>query len=123
MGILDNAKQQLTNAVKGTKFSQLGLVVRDDQVYNTGGRLLGPLSGAQAELTDTEKRHRAGAATAVAATVTLGAGALLAFSTKKFAYAIVTFPDGSYTETKVKGKSDIHDAQREVIKFNALARA
>jgi hypothetical protein len=115
----------ISDALKGamaprTVFKQLGVTVREGQVYE-GRKELGPLAGAQAELTDTVKKHRVGKAAVVGA-MSLGAGAVIGLSRKKEAFAYVTFADGSFVERKIKGKGDIQDAQREVVRFNAMTR-
>jgi hypothetical protein len=58
----------------------------------------------------------------VVGVLSVGVGAALGLSTKKSAFADVTFAVGNYVERKITGKSDIQKAQREIAKFNAMAR-
>jgi hypothetical protein len=108
------------NAARTERFPSLGVTVLDGEVYE-GRRLAGPLAGARAELTDTVKKHRVGQAAVVGA-LSFGAGVALGLTSKKSAFAYVTFADGNYVERKITGKNDIQKAQREIAKFNALAR-
>jgi hypothetical protein len=109
-------------------FLTLGVKIIGDQVYRTGmsGGLLGPLAGAQAEISDpTRHRRVAGslATTAVMAPV-LGPLPLLGLASKKSkAIAFVVFPDGTVHERKLDGNLAIRAATSEVVRFNALARA
>jgi hypothetical protein len=121
LGAASNAMSNAVNNARNTeKFDSLGVTVRDGQVYE-GRRVAGTLAGAQAELTDTVKKHRVGSA-AVLGVATLGVGAVVGLSRRKEAFAYATFADGNYIERKIKGKDDIQKAQRDVVKFNALAR-
>ncbi len=84
-------------------------------------RHLGPLKGAYAEVTAGTRHHRVGAAVMTAPL--LGAGLLIGLTKKSKAAAFVVFPDGTVHERKLKGASAINIAQRDVVKFNAMAAA
>lgn len=106
-------------------FPTLDVRVVGDRVLRFGGFRevrLGPLVGAHAELTDGTRPHRMAAGAALA-TVSLGAGALVALTRKHKASAFVVFADGAVHERKLTGKSMIGSAQSEVVRFNALADA
>lgn len=106
------------------KLAGLGVQVVGGGVWaaGRGGRFLGPLAGSRAELTDGTRPHRIGAAVALAP-FTLGGSALIALTRKNKASAFVVFTDGSVHERKLDGKSAIGGAQRDAVKFNALAGA
>jgi hypothetical protein len=109
-------------------FPTMGIKIVDGQVSTFGfsSRSLGPLAGAEAEISDPTRHHRVGGA--VTATVltapVLGPLALVgALSKKSKAFVFVAFPDGTLHERNLDGKTAIRAAQREVAQFNALARA
>lgn len=111
--------------LKQHKFPTLDVRVAGDSVYQYGGwgeTRLGSLAGAHAELTDGTRPHRVAAGAALA-TVSLGAGALVALTRKHKASAFVVFAEGTVHERKLTGKSMISGAQSEVVRFNALAGA
>lgn len=106
-------------------FLGLGARVKGDGVFTISfgeGRRLGDLAGAHAELTDGTRPHRVGAAVALGA-VSFGAGLLVGLTRKHKASAFVVFADGSVHEKKLDGKSAIGGAQRDAVRFNALAAA
>jgi hypothetical protein len=119
-------KAWLEHSSARTNLRGLGICVIDDQVSTLPGmmksRQLGPLKGAHAEVTTGTRHHRIGAA-AVAAPVSLGAGLLIGLTKKSRASAFVVFADGSVHEQKLKGANMINSAQRDVVRFNALAAA
>ena len=110
-------------------FPGLGVCVRDGTVYTgtfTGGNLLGELKGAQAEIADATKAQmiRAGLTSGVALGTLIGPVALLpGVFRKSKAVAFVVFTDGIVREHKLDGNMAIRAAQRDVVKFNALAAA
>ncbi|HEY2238862.1 MAG TPA: hypothetical protein VGI21_08730 [Streptosporangiaceae bacterium] len=120
----EDAKTAGRDGGKATKLPGLGVRVRGGQVYRNemGGRLLGSLAGAHAELTDGTRPHRVGAAL-VAAPLSLGAGLLLGLTRKSKASAFVVFADGTVHEHKLSGKTAIGQAQGDAVKLNALAAA
>lgn len=112
-------------------FMTLGVAIEGGQVrklnaFGVKGAVLGPLAGAQAEISDPTRHRRVGgplAATAVTAPI-LGPLALLGMASKKSkSLAFVVFPDGTVHEKKLDGNMAIRAATREVVQFNALARA
>ena len=109
-------------------FPTMGLKIVDGQISTFGllSRPLGPLAGAEAEISDPTRHHRVGGA--VSATIltagVLGPLAMAGALTKKSkAFVFVAFTDGTLHEKKLDGKMAIRNAQREVAQFNALARA
>jgi hypothetical protein len=119
-------KAWLNRVSARTDLRGLGVRIEDDQVSTLPGlvksRRLGPLKGAHAEVTAGTRRHRIGAA-AVAAPLSLGAGLLIGLTKKSKATAFVVFADGTVHERKLDGASMISSAQRDVVRFNALAAA
>jgi hypothetical protein len=117
-------KSWLSRLSARTDLRGLGVRVEDDQVSTLPGlvksRLLGPLKGAHAEVTAGTRHHRIGAAV-VAAPLSLGAGLLLGLTKKSKANAFVVFADGTVHERKLDGASMISSAQRDAVRFNALA--
>lgn len=117
-------KSWLARVSARTDLRGLGVRIEDDQVSTLPGLLksrhLGPLKGAHAEVTAGTRHHRVGAA-AVAAPLSLGVGLLIGLTKKSKAAAFVLFEDGTVHERKLDGASMISRAQREVVKFNALA--
>jgi len=110
---------------KAVRFSCLGVLVRDGQVLRDGSfrpRRIGALAGARAEITDGTRPHRIGTALA-AAPLSLGAGLLIGLTRAAKASAFVVFADGAVHELKLSGTGKIQRAQRDVVKFNALAAA
>lgn len=101
-------------------FPALGVQVRGDIVerYVPGSgyrpRVLGPLAGAQAQLTDGHQAWSPGRA------VFLPIG-MAGLATKTRATAFVIFPDGSYHEEALNGNKAVGTAQSEALKFNLLA--
>jgi Short C-terminal domain len=101
-------------------FPALGVQVRGDIVerYVPGSgyrpRVLGPLAGAQAQLTDGHQAWSPGRA------VFLPIG-MAGLATKTRATAFVIFPDGSYHEEALNGNKAVGAAQSEALKFNLLA--
>jgi hypothetical protein len=109
-------------------FTTMGIKIVDSHVSTFGlaSRPLGPLAGAQAEISDpTRHRRVAGAVSATMLTApVLGPLAMVgALSKKSKAFVFVAFTDGTLHEKKLDGNMAIRAAQREVAQFNALARA
>lgn len=99
-------------------FPALGVQVRGEAVEShLAGyrpRALGPLAGAQAQLTDGHQSWSPGRA------IFLPIG-LAGLATKTRATAFVIFPDGSYHERALDGNKAVGAAQSEALKFNLLA--
>jgi hypothetical protein len=119
-------KSWLARIAARTDLRGLGVRIEDGQVSTLPGlmksRHLGPLKGAHAEVTAGTRHHRIGAA-AVAAPLSLGAGLIIGLTKKSKATAFVVFAEGSVQERKLDGASMISTAQRDAVRFNALAAA
>jgi hypothetical protein len=119
-------KSWLNRVAARTDLRGLGVRVEGGRVSSLPGLLksrdLGPLQGARAEVTAGTRHHRVGAAVATAP-LSLGAGLLLGLTKKSKATAFVVFPDGAVHERKLDGGSAIQSAQRDAVKFNAMAGA
>jgi len=97
-----------------------------EEVYSIGthapsaktntSRLLGPLAGAEALVTDGSQAWSPGRAMLMPV-------ALTALATKTVAHAAVVFADGSVHTAELNGNSMVRNAQVEVVQFNALAGA
>ncbi len=102
------------------KFPTLGIRVYDNEVSLVSGRVLGTLTGAQAQLGEPSRHHRV-AGPLVAAPV-LGPLALVGMASKKSkSQAYVVFPNGTVHTAKLDGKYSIRAAEREIVEFDALA--
>jgi hypothetical protein len=88
-----------------------GIVVDGDRV-KSGGRVLGPLAGSEAVVTDGTSRHT------LTRVVTV-AGAL---TKKSKASMVVAVPGGEIKETQLNGAAQIRAAQSWAVRFNAMAR-
>ncbi len=88
-------------------------VVIDGQQVKSQGKILGPLAGSAAQVTDGTSRH-------TLTRVMTVAGALTKKST---AYVVISFPDGLVHTRKLDGASAIRQGQVWAVKFNALAAA
>ena len=111
-----------------TKFKLLGVQVLagDSNVYTIGlhdaatktnsSRLLGPLAGAEAMVTDGSQAWSPGRA------MFLPIG-LTGLATKTKADAAVMFPDGTVHTVPLDGNYAVREAQKQVVQFNALAGA
>ena len=109
-------------------FKLLGVQILggDDEVYTIGldnpaaktstSRLLGPLAGAQAMVTDGSQAWSPGRA------MFMPIG-LAGLATKTKADAAVVFPDGTVHTTPLDGNHAVREAQKQVVQFNALAGA
>ncbi len=110
-------------------FPGVGVSVRDGMIYKgvlTEGHFLGELAGAQAEITDVTKAQmiRAGLASGATLGVLMGPVALLpGVFRKSKAVAFVVLASGIVHERKLDGNMAIRSAQRDAVKFNALATA
>ncbi|MDQ2873684.1 MAG: hypothetical protein M3Y33_02210 [Actinomycetota bacterium] len=117
----------LTRLATEPIFVQLGVRVRDGQVYRYpayGRPVLGALEGARAEMTDATKAQmiRAGLISGAALGALIGPAALLpGVFRKNKAVAFVVFANGTVHERKLDGTTAIRGAQRDAVKFNALA--
>jgi hypothetical protein len=118
-----------TRLVTEPIFPGLGVHVRDGQVYRYpahGRPALGALEGARAEITDATKAQmiRAGLMSGVALGALIGPVALLpGVFRKSKAVALTVFSNGTVNERKLDGTTAIRTAQRDAVKFNALAGA
>jgi hypothetical protein len=109
-------------------FQWLGVqvLVGDGTVYTIGShdaalrtnasRLLGPLAGAQAMVTDGSQAWSPGRA------MFLPIG-LAGLATKTKADAAVVFPDGTVHMSPLDGNFAVREAQKQVVRFNAMAGA
>ncbi len=88
------------------------VVVDGDQV-KSGGRVIGPLAGARAEITDPTSRH----------TITRIVTVAGAMTKKTKAVVVVTCANGAYRQSVVDGAASVRRAQAWVIRFNAIAAA
>lgn len=89
-----------------------GVVVDGDEV-KSGGKVLGPLAGAHAEVTGISSRHT------LTRVVTV-AGAL---TKRTKATVIVVCPSGGVHEWHLNGAAEVRRAEAWCIRFNALAAA
>jgi hypothetical protein len=85
------------------------------------GRRIGALAGAHAELTAGTQRHRVTAGALAGALVMPLVGLAAGLTRKGSAISFVVFADGSTFESPVKGLQAIQEAQRDAVRFNALA--
>jgi hypothetical protein len=120
--------EAFASAGGATVFQQLGVQVLagNDEVYTIGlhnaaaktntSRLLGPLAGSQAMVTDGSQAWSPGRA------MFLPVG-LTGLATKTKADAAVVFPDGTVHTTPLDGNYAVREAQKQVVQFNALAGA
>jgi hypothetical protein len=111
-----------------TTFRALGVQVLagDDNVYTIGNhdawaktndsRLLGPLAGAEAKVTDGTSSFSVGKAMIMPV-------ATAALARKETADALVIFPDGSMHTTPLDGSRAVRDARKQCVEFNVLAGA
>jgi hypothetical protein len=112
----------------GHTFLTLGVQVdvSEGKVYTTGSdnagtktnpsRLLGPLAGSQAMVTDGAQAWSPGRA------MFLPIG-LTGLATKTTADAAVVFPDGTVFTTALNSNAAVREAQKQAVQFNALAGA
>ncbi len=117
-------------AAKGvpTVFRALGVQVlaAEGSVYTIGynvaaqkintSRLLGPLAGAQAVVTDGAQAWSPGRA------MFLPVG-LAGLATKTQADAVIVFADGTFHSVALDGNNVVREAQKQAVQFNALAGA
>jgi hypothetical protein len=118
--------EAFANAGSATVFQRLGVQVLlgDGKVYTIGShnpetktnisRLLGPLAGAEAMVTDGSQTWSPGRAMFLPI-------ALTGLATKTMADAVVVFPDGSVHTASLDGNLAVREAQKQVVQFNALA--
>jgi len=114
------------------RFLTLGLTALNGQVYRATivtpreGQLaapVGPLAGAQAQVTDPTRRHRIGKSMGMAVSG-LGPLALAGMATKDTrAQVIVAFPNGTVISRQLTSRNEISRAQVDVARFNAIAAA
>jgi len=117
--------EMFAKAGDATVFRWLGMqVAGDDNVYTVGShnpaaktnssRLLGPLAGTQAMVTDGSQAWSPGRA------MFLPIG-LTGLATKTKADAAVVFADGTVHTVPLDGNLAVREAQKQVVQFNALA--
>ncbi len=120
-------KSWLNRISARTDLRGLGVRIEDGQVSTLPGlmksRQLGPLKGAHAEVTAGTRRHRIGAGAVAGVALVPVAGLLIGLTKKSKATAFVVFTDGTVHERKLDGANMISSAQRDVVRFNALAAA
>jgi hypothetical protein len=78
-------------------------------------RLLGPLAGAEAVVTNGTQAFSLGRAALMPLE-------LAPLARKTMADAIIVFPDGTTYDHALNGNQAVRAAQREAVQFNALAR-
>jgi hypothetical protein len=88
-------------------------VVVDGNEVKASGRILGPLAGAHAEVTDPTSRHTLTRVVTVAGE----------FTKKTKATMMIVYPDGTCWQRTLDGAAAVRQAQAWVIQFNALAAA
>ena len=89
---------------------------RDDVAKTDSARLLGPLPGAEAVVTDGSQAWSPGRA------MFLPVG-LAGLATKTMAHAAVIFADGTVHAQTLDGNSAVRQAQLDAVRFNALVSA
>lgn len=90
--------------------------VHDGVAEANSSRVLGPLAGAEAVVTDGSQARRPGRA------MFLPVG-LTGLATKTVAHAAIIFPDGTTHASPLDGNAAVRDAQLQAVQFNALASA
>ena len=110
------------------KFGALGVqvVAGDDDVYTIGyhdshdriddSRVLGPLAGAVASVTESTSAFSPCKALLMPAPAA-------ALARKEIADAMVTFTDGTVHTRSLDGSNAVRQARKQAVQFNALARA
>jgi hypothetical protein len=118
--------EQFVAAGRVTIFRELGVQVLSggDQVYTIGthdpytkindSRLLGPLAGAQATVTDATTAFSMGKAVLMPV-------ATAALARKETADALISFPDGTVHTAGLDGSRAVREARKQCIEFNNLA--
>ena len=122
------AYQAFASSVGATVFRAFGVQVLEGEgnVYTIGyhseatktntSRLLGPLAGAQAIVTDGSQAWSPGRAMFLPIS-------LAGLATKTKADAAVVFPDGTVHTAPLDGNAAVREAQKQAVQFNALAGA
>ncbi len=121
------AYEAFAAAGDATVFRALGVqVMAEGSVYTIGyniaaqkintSRLLGPLPGAQAVVTDGAQAWSPGRA------MFLPVG-LAGLATKTKADAVIVFADGTFHSVALDGNNVVREAQKQAVQFNALAGA
>jgi len=114
------------------QFHSFGLAALGGQVYRSTylppregqlGNPVGPLAGAEAQVTDPTRRHRVGKSLGMAVSG-LGPLALAGMATKDTrAQVIVAFGNGHAVSRQLTSRSEISGAQVDAARFNAIAAA
>ena len=124
---ITDARQHERLDTKGIAFYGLGVRVRAGEVFpypTLSLPAIGPAEGARAEITDPTKAQmvRAGVASGLAFGAVFGPLALApGLLRKSKAVAFVVCTNGKLHEKKLDGTTAIRNAQRDVMRFNALA--
>jgi hypothetical protein len=117
--------EAFANAGGATAFNLLGVqvLVGDGKVYTIGlhndvtktntSRVIGPLAGAQAMVTDGSQAWSPGRAMFLPVS-------FAGLATKTKADAAVVFPDGTVHTSPLDGNYAVREAQKQVVQFNAL---
>jgi Short C-terminal domain len=120
--------ETLEGALAMTKFKALGVQVLagDDMVYTIGHHdpwektndswLLGALTGAEAQVTDTTSAFSPGKAMLMPL-------ATAPLARKETADALIIFTNGTTRVTPLDGSQAVRDARRQAVEFNLLAGA
>jgi Short C-terminal domain len=120
--------EAFVRARKVTVFRSLGVqvLVGDDKVYTIGShddtrklndsRVLGQLAEARAMVTDGAQAWSPGRAMFLPIS-------FAGLATKTQADAAIVFPDGTVHVVALNGNSEVREAQKQVVQFNALADA
>lgn len=105
--------------MRSKSFLNLGVQVREGMVCTLafgGGKLLGPLAGAQAQVSEAGS-VKAGAAIAHS----LLAGPAGLYMGRRSSYVFITFSDGTFHKKEIRGKSAWRSAQQEALEFNVMS--
>lgn len=97
-------------AAASARLRGYGIVVDGDEV-KSHGKVLGPLAGARAEITDGTSRH----------TITRVVTVVGALTKKTKAFVIVSTANGGFNQYAVDGAAAVRAAQAWVVRFNTLA--
>lgn len=108
--------QRLSVRVLETEGTVYTLGTRNPQLRTDTSRLLGPLAGAEAMVTDGSQAWSP-------ARAMLMPIALTALAAKAQADAAVVFPDGFVHTAPLDGNLAVREAQKQAVQFNALAGA
>lgn len=105
-------KKDQGGSATSARLRGFGIVV-DGDLVKSGNRIVGPLAGARAEVTDGTSRHTLTRVVTVAGAMTK----------KTKASVIVSCTNGGFHENKIEGAAVIRRAQSWAIRFNTMAAA